>query len=121
MSKSYSSSIHDKKLFINECKELIHKINKNLNILGDKGYSGLKDYHLHNPIKRNEVKYKENKELSKSNNKNLSSKRIKIEHVFAYIKNFRIMQRVNYYTKDKIEILFNSISNIYNLSQLINN
>ena len=39
----------------------------------------------------------------------------------AYIKNFRIMQRVNYYTKDKIEILFNSISNIYNLSQLIKN
>ena len=121
VSKSYSSSIHDKKLFINEYKELINKIDKNLHILGDKGYSGLKDYHLHNPIKRNEVKYKENKELSKSNNKNLSSKRIKIEHVFAYIKSFRIMQRVNYYTKDKIEILFNSISTIYNLSQLINN
>ena len=81
----------------------------------------MKDYHLNSPIKRNEIKYKENKELSKKNNKNLSSKRIKIEHVFAYIKNFRIMQRVNYYTKDKIEILFNSISNIYNLSQLIKN
>ena len=121
VSKIYSSSIHDKKLFINEYKELIHKINKNLNILGDKGYSGLKDYHLNSPIKRNEIKYKENKELSKKNNKNLSSKRIKIEHVFSYIKSFRIMQRVNYYTKDKIEILFNSISTIYNLSQLINN
>ena len=121
VSKIYSSSIHDKKLFINEYKELIHKINNNLNILGAKGYSGLKDYHLNSPIKRNEIKYKENKELSKKNNKNLSSKRIKIEHVFAYIKNFRIMQRVNYYTKDKIEILFNSISNIYNLSQLIKN
>ena len=55
VSKIYSSSIHDKKLFINEYKELIHKINKNLNILGDKGYSGLKDYHLNSPIKRNKI------------------------------------------------------------------
>ena len=52
------------------------------------------------------------------NNKNLSVKRIKIEHVFAYIKSYRVMQRLNYYSKDKIEILFNSIANIYNLSQL---
>jgi len=28
------------------------------------------------------------------------------------------MQRLNYYTKDKIEILFNSIANLYNLHQL---
>lgn len=30
------------------------------------------------------------------------------------------MQRLNYYSKDKIDILFNAIANIYNLSQLIN-
>ena len=64
--------------------------------------------------------FKLNKELVKGENKKLSSKRIKIEHVFAYIKSYRIMQRLNYYSKDKIEILFNSIANIYNLSQLIN-
>lgn len=29
------------------------------------------------------------------------------------------MQRLNYYCKDKIEILFNSIANIYNLDNLI--
>ena len=93
VSKSYSSSIHDKRLFINE-------------------------YKVNIPTKRNEVKYKENKNLSKSENKILSSKRIKVEHVFAYIKSYRIMQRLNYYTKNKIEILFNSIANLYNLQQL---
>ncbi len=120
VSKSYSSSIHDKKLFIKEYKSLMSKINKGLDILGDKGYSGLNEYKVNIPTKRNEVKYKENKNLSKSENKILSSKRIKVEHVFAYIKSYRIMQRLNYYTKDKIDILFNSIANIYNLSQLIN-
>jgi hypothetical protein len=29
------------------------------------------------------------------------------------------MQRLNYYKKDKIEILFNAIANLYNLQQLI--
>ena len=120
VSKSYSSSIHDKKLFIKEYKSLMSKINKDLDILGDKGYSGLNEYKVNIPTKRNEVKYKENKNLSKSENKILSSKRIKVEHVFAYIKSYRIMQRLNYYTKDKIDILFNSIANIYNLSQFIN-
>lgn len=119
VSKSYSSSIHDKKLFLCEYKNLIKKIDNNLNIIGDKGYSGLKELRVEIPIKRNEIKYKENKDLSKVNNKNLSSKRIKIEHVFSFIKSFRIMQRLNYYSKHKIEILFNSIANIYNLSQLL--
>ena len=118
VSKSYSSSIHDKKLFLYEYKDLINKINNNLNILGDKGYSGLREYKVDIPIKRNEIKYKENKDLVKSENKELSSKRIKVEHVFAYIKSYRIMQRLNYYTKNKIEILFNSIANLYNLQQL---
>ncbi len=111
VSKSYSSSIHDKKLFIAEYKDLIKKIDKNISIFGVKGYSGLKELKVEIPIKRNEIKYKENKKLS--------SKRIKIEHVFAYIKSFRIMQRLNYYSKDKIDILFNSIANIYNLYQFI--
>ncbi len=118
VSKNYSSSIHDKKLFIAEYKNLCSKINKNLGIIGDKGYSGLKELKVEIPIKRNELKYKENKDLSKSENKNLSVKRIKIEHVFAYIKSYRIMNRLNYYSKDKIEIIFNSIVNIYNLQQL---
>ena len=96
-----------------------HKFNKNLHILGDKGYSGLSEYNVTIPIKRNELVYKENKSLIKSKNKELSSKRIKIEHVFAYIKSYRIMQRLNYYSKDKIEILFNAMANIYNLNQLI--
>ena len=119
VSKSYASSIHDKNLFLKEYNHLIDIIKSKIKILGDKGYSGLKDYDVEIPIKCNELIYKQDKLLSKVNNKSLSSKRIKIEHVFAYIKKFRIMQRLNYYSIDKIEILFHSIANIYNLQQFI--
>ena len=50
-------------------------------------------------------------------NRLISRKRIKIEHVFAYMKNFRILQRLNYYKMNKIELFFQSIANIYNLSK----
>jgi len=84
-------------------------INENLSILGDKAYV---------PIKRNELEYKKYKIKVKSLNKKLSSKRIKIEHLFAKMKNFRILQRLNYYKINKIEIFFNAIANIYNLSKI---
>ena len=117
ISKSYPSSIHNKKLFICEYKDLTNKIDKNLKILGDKGYAGLEEYQLTIPIKRNEREYKKDKTLAKMNNQLISRKRIKIEHVFAYMKNFRILQRLNYYKTTKIELFFNSIANIYNLSK----
>ena len=75
-------------------------------------------YQLTIPIKRNELEYKKDKTLAKTNNQLISSKRIKIEHVFAYMKNFRILQRLNYYKITKIELFFNSIANIYNLSKI---
>lgn len=116
VSSSYPGSIHDKKLFLSEYKNLTEKIDKNLSILGDKAYAGLNPYHLEIPIKRNELKYKKDKILSKTNNQSISSKRIKVEHVFAYMKHFRILQRLNHYKIDKIEIFFNAIARIYNLT-----
>ena len=118
ISKAYPSSIHDKKLFICEYKDLTNKIDKSLKILGDKGYAGLGEYQLTIPIKRNEREYKKDKTLAKTNNQLISRKRIKIEHVFAYMKNFRILQRLNYYKMNKIELFFQSIANIYNLSKI---
>ena len=118
ISKAYPSSIHDKKLFICEYKNLTNKIDKSLKILEDKGYVGLGEYQITIPIKRNEREYKKDKNLAKTNNQLMSRKRIKIEHVFAYMKNFRILQRLNYYKTNKIELFFQSIANIYNLSKI---
>ena len=118
ISKAYPASIHDKKLFISEYQNLSHKIDKNLIILGDKAYSGLGKYQLTIPTKRNELEYKKDKTFAKTKNQLISSKRIKIEHVFAYMKNFRILQRLNYYKTNKIELFFKSIANIDNLSKV---
>ena len=54
-------------------------------------------------------------------NKQISTQRIKVEHVFAFMKIFRILQRLNYYSTQKIEILFKAIANIYNLNLLHKN
>ena len=101
-----------------EYQNLSNKIDKSLLILRDKGYAGLGEYQLSIPIKRNEREYKKDKNLAKTNNQLISRKRIKIEHVFAYMKNFRILQRLNYYKMNKIELFFQSIANIYNLSKI---
>lgn len=77
INKSYNSSIHDKKLFITEYKELTKRINNNVNILGDKGYSGLNEYKVSIPRKRNELPYKKNKELTKRIIKNYQVKGLK--------------------------------------------
>ena len=118
VSKSYDSSHHDKKIFLMEYENLMKKLDKNLNILGDKAYAGLHEYQVNIPTKINEKEYKRNKLLAKTNNKTLSSKRIKIEHVFAYMKTFRILQRLNHYSIAKINIFFQSIANIYNFYKI---
>jgi hypothetical protein len=92
VSKSYNSNIHNKKLFISEYKNLCTKIDKKLSILEYKVYSGLKKLVVEIAIKRNNIKYKKNKDLVKSNYKNLSFKRIKIKILFNYITNLYNLQ-----------------------------
>ncbi len=60
--------------------------------------------------------YKNNKELAKSNNKTISTKRIKIEHIFAKIKQFKILNNNFYHNISKINIFFKNIVKIIQLS-----
>ncbi len=119
VSKGYSGSVHDKKLFLKEYELIKDKIDKTLQILGDKAYIGLEEYKVTVPKRRNELEYKKDKVVAKEKNKNLSSKRIKIEHVFAYMKNYGILTKSNHYSIAKIDIFFKAIANIFNLSKAI--
>jgi len=74
-------------------------------ILGDKSYVGLEGYKVETPTKRNELEYKKDKVSAKDKSKNLSTKRIKAEHVIAFIK------------KKNINLSFKAIANIFNLSK----
>ena len=118
VSNPYPASFHDKRIFLKEWKNINHRINNKLRIIGDKAYIGLKNYNLSVPIKKNELPYKNNKEKTKQDNKSLSSKRIKIEHVFAYIKKYRILNFNFYYEIQKLELFFKAVANLFNLSKL---
>ena len=118
ISRGYEASIHDKKVFIKEYEEIKDRINQELEILGDKAYVGLEKENVKTSSKRNEIRYKEDRLKGKENNKLLNKKRVKIEHIFANIKNYRILRYGNYYAKDKLNSLFKAICVIYNLSKI---
>lgn len=118
ISQSYEASIHDKKVFLSEYEELKEKINKTLSILGDKAYVGLEKKQVITSSKRNDKRYKLDKIKGKEDNKKLNQKRVKIEHIFANMKNYRILRYGNNYGIKKLEILFRAIGTIYNLSKL---
>ncbi len=44
--------------------------------------------------------------------KEVNKKRVKIEHIFANIKNYRILRYGNYYSFDKINTIFKAICQI---------
>jgi len=89
MSKTVSGRIHDKKLadFLDAGRWL--KLN------GDLGFFGFKHKKISVKIPHKRTKTKELTELQNTENKEHSSKRVLIEHVFAHLKTIRIR-------KDKI-------------------
>ena len=62
--------------------------------------------------KRNEKRFKIDPTKANHNNSLLNRKRVKIEHIFAQMKNYRIIRYVKYYTKPKIDFILSSIANI---------
>lgn len=116
VSNFYLSSVHDKKIFLKEYKVISEKIDKSLQILADKAYVGLEEFNVITPSKHNELRYRKDKALAKIENKDISTKRIKVEHNFAYLKKFRILNNNVHYSMHKIQTFFKAISNIFNLS-----
>lgn len=116
ISEGLESSIHDKRIFESEYSTVFKSLQTDSIILGDKAYVGLKHFNVVTPSKQNERFYKENKTNAKYFNKRLSSKRIQIEHTFAWLKTYRILSNVYYYTKPKLDMFVKAICNIYNLS-----
>ena len=110
------SSIHDKHIFETQYQNIFHSLNKQMRILGDKAYVGLRTYNVQTPLRRNELEYKQNKTIAKKSNSELSNKRVQVEHVFAHLKKYRILTNVYYYTKNKLDIFIRAICNLYNLS-----
>ncbi len=100
-------------------KKFSSDVQTSLPILADKAYVGLTHFNVKTPVKRNEKPYKKDKLKTKEDNKALSSKRIKVEHVFASLKSWRILKQLHFYNRKMIDMIFQGLVNIYNLNQLI--
>lgn len=130
ISQAVPGRMHDFKL-----RKQSDKIPQNATILADSGYQGLQKLHQNTvlPIKRKRTKcsnlkkksdLKEKPEKTKKSsltseerkhNRELSSKRVKIEHVFAHLKKFKILGSVYRNFQKKLGLRLNIIAGIYNL------
>lgn len=116
-SDGYAGSIHDKQIWNREFASLKYLLDKP--ILGDKAYAGGigEGQILFRPIKRNEMAYKSDVMSSKAFNKELSRWRVTVEHVFAQLKNFRILRGIFPLQPKRYELCFKVIALVYNLNR----
>jgi len=116
-SVGYAGSIHDKQIWNREFAGLEHLLGKP--ILGDKAYAGGagEGSILFRPIKRNETAYKTEPIGAKAFNRELSRWRVTVEHVFAQLKNFRILRGIFPLQPKRYEQCFRMIALVYNLNR----
>lgn len=102
--------VHDFRML----KESKIRINKEIEILGDKGYQGIQKLHKKSKTpqkkKRNEKLSKEQKQA----NRQLSQRRIVIEHIHRSLKIFRILSSRYRNRRKRFGLRFNLIAGIYN-------
>ena len=110
ISKGYAGKTHDFKI-----RKLSDPIPKNVTVLADSGYQGLKDLHPKAILPHKRKRKCKLTPEQKAHNKELASKRIIIEHVFAKLKNFKILGSIYRNFRKKLHLRFNIIAGIYNL------
>lgn len=92
ISYACAGSVHDKALWNRTAKRIVE--GNHVPILADKAYAGA-DYEgtlLVRPAKRNENTYRKHRKRAKDNNRKLSALRVKVEHVIASLKRFKIVR-----------------------------
>ncbi|WP_342255043.1 transposase family protein [Spiroplasma endosymbiont of Zeiraphera isertana] len=103
-------SIHDFKLLL-KSKTFIHPEKQ---VFVDSGYQGIQNIHKNTFLPFKKSKYNQLTPIQKEYNKTLSKIRIKIEHVFAKLKRFKILS-LKYRNKiRRFALRFNLIAGIYN-------
>lgn len=91
LSSAWPASVHDKTI----CDRTLERVKPLLRrpVLADKAYAGthLEGHGLIRPVKHNEWGYRAEPEQAKAFNRELSRRRVRIEHVMASLKRFRIL------------------------------
>jgi len=116
ISKSFSGTVHDKKIF--EIEDTINKMPSQSVGIGDLGYIGLnKDYPKANiilPFKRK--KKEELSDVKRQFNRELAKDRIKVEHVLCRIKKFKVCSEIYRGSEKSYNQTFRNISALVNLN-----
>ena len=90
-------------------------IQKDVTILADSGYQGLQGLHPKTILPHKRKRKCKLSAEQKTHNRELSSKRVIVEHVFAQLKKFKILGSTYRNFRTKLHLRFNIISEIYNL------
>jgi IS5 family transposase len=94
---------------------ILDMLGKNVKILADSGYQGIKKLHENSETPIKKPKNRELTDEEKQYNYELSQRRIFIEHVNRRIKIFRICKEVYRNKGNRMELRVKLIAGIYNL------
>jgi IS5 family transposase len=90
------------------------KLHQATKLLADLGYQGVGKIHANAKLPHKSSKLHPLTERQKEDNKRLSSKRVRVEHVFGWIKRFKIMSEKYRNRRTRFELRFNLIAGIFN-------
>jgi len=112
VSNGHPGSIHDKRIWNLE----FPGIPRHHAILADRAYAGATGdgSFLHRPVRKNETAYKADMPKAKEQNRRLSLKRVKIEHLFARLKTWRIIHHYFPQNPETYSTVFKAIAYIHN-------
>lgn len=102
--------VHDFRLW----KESKIRLNKEIEILGDKGYQGIQKIHQNSKIPHKKKKKEKLSKEQKKANRQLSQRRIVIEHIHRRLKIFRILSSRYRNRRRRFGLRLNLIAGIYN-------
>lgn len=112
MIRTAKGCVHDYKLFCASLKSFRFRPF----VLVDKGYLGVGKMGIDYLMPFKSSKYQKITKLHKQFNRVINSKRIRIEHVFGWLKRFNILGTRYRNRRSRFGLRFNLIAAIYNLS-----
>lgn len=101
---------HDFKIY----KKSKNRVHPDTKIQGDSGYQGIQKIHSNSELPKKRSKKKPLTKEEKGNNRRISSERVVVENVFAFVKKFKIISQRYRNRRKRFGLRFNLICAIFN-------
>ena len=93
--------------------------NSGAQLTADSGYQGLAKLHANSVLPKKSTKNRPLSKQDRKQNRNISRKRIAVEHVIALVKRFRILSERYRNRRKRFSLRFSLIAGICNFEQLV--